>query len=279
MKQLLVPIDFSVESDQALKFACQIARKKDFIVDVVNVFSPPKPQSELLDFDLLTYQKECNELNWKRLTSYLSQEKFDGVQIRINQVELNDEQDVSEVIVSLATKNDSSLVIMGNKQVNGLSEIINDSVAAKVMRGLKIPFISLKGFLPQKQIQNILYTSEFNETDVSKFEFVNLLIELFQAKTHFLFVDTTANKNRVIERERLMKMKQITEHWKLSDYKLLIKESEDLHAGITSFLEDQPVDLIVVGYHENRVEKHEIEGSLAEDLIHEFPSPVLTLKY
>lgn len=151
MKQLLVPIDFSVESDQALSFACDIARKKDFIVDVLNVFSAPKPQLKLLDIDLLTYQKECNELNWKRLSSYLSHEKFDGVQLRMNQVELDDHQEVSEIIVSFATKNDSSLVIMGNKQVFGLSEIINDSVAAKVMRGLKIPFISLKGFLPQKK--------------------------------------------------------------------------------------------------------------------------------
>lgn len=108
---------------------------------------------------------------------------------------------------------------------------------------------------------------------------MNLLIELSQAKTHFLFVDTTANKSRVIERERLMKMKQLIADWRQTDNKLIIKESDDLQSGITSFLEDQAVDLIVVGYHQNRVEKHELEGSLAEDLIHGFPSPVLTLKY
>lgn len=278
MKQLLVPFDFSVESDHALDFACKIAHEKDFFIDVLHILKLPLPQVELSDFDLTTYQRECKELNWNRLSSYLSQKKFEAVKIRINQVVIEENESIDELISSVISKNQSDLVIIGNKQVSGLLEEVNDSIAAKVMKGITIPIIAIKGFLPLNQINNILYTFEFEKDDTVKFEFVKLIADIFDSKVNFLYVKETTNKSQN-EKEILLHMKQLSAAWKLNKCDFYIRESEDYQSEIFSFIDENNIDLVVIGYHDTRTEKHQQEGSIAEDLIHAFPCPVLTLKY
>lgn len=279
MKQILVPIDFSVESDHALNFACELARKNDSIVDVLNVFKAPESQKELSEFDQLTYIKQANELNWKRLTDYLSQKKFDDVQIRMNQVEIATSEKLVETIVSMVSKNQSDLIIMGNKPVSGFLEMVNDSIAALVMKGVDIPFLSIKGFVNYDNINHILYTSEYQEDDGVKFEFVKLIADLFKAKIHFLYIDKSVYKDRLIEKEILLEMKQLIEKNKIDSYSLSIREGDDVDSEIDVYLNENPIDLVVVGYHGDRVEKHNNEGSIAEDFIHSQKCPVLTIKH
>ncbi len=279
MKQLLVPFDFSVESDYALEFACKMAYEKDYLVDVLHVLKLPTPQIELSDFDKTVYERECVELNWNRLNGYLSQEKFNEVKLRKNQVVLADGETVEDVIASVVTKNQSDLVIIGNKHVSGMLEEINDSIAAKVMKNSSVPVISLKGFLPINQINTILLTYEFNKEDEVKLEYVKSIADIFNSKIVFLYVEQLANKNKPNVKEVLLNMKQVAERWKLNDSEFYIREAEDLPTGIFSFMNEKKIDMIVIGYHDGRVEKHINEGSIAEGLIHEVPCPVFTIKY
>lgn len=279
MRQLLVPFDFSVESDYALEFACKIAKEKDFIVDVLHILKLPKSQIELSDFDQTVYQKEGEELNWNRLSGYLSQQKFNDIRLRKNQVVIAEGETIDGIIAGVVSKNQSDLVIIGNKHVSGMLEEVNDSIAAKVMRKIKVPVISLKGFLPLTQINQILFTYEFNRDDKVKFAHVKLLADIFDSTVIFLFVEKIGDKNKPNGKEVILNMKQLAESWKLSDSEFYIREAEDLPSGVFSFMKEKMIDMIVIGYNDDRIEKHDVDGSVAEDLIHDFPCPVLTLKY
>ncbi len=255
--------------------------EKKKLVDVLHVLKLPSPLIELSNFDKTVYERECGELSWNRLNGYLSQEKFDEVKLRKNQVVfvLADGETADGLIASVVDKNQFDLVVIGKKHVTGMPEEINDSVTAKVMRNSSVPIISLKGFVPLDQINNILWTYEFNKEDDVKLEYVKSIADIFSSKLIFFYVEQLTNRNKPQSKEILLQMKQLAEHWKLSDCEFHIREAEDLPTVFFSFINEKGIDMVVIGYHEDRVDKHILEGSLAEGLIHELPCPVFTIKY
>lgn len=278
-KRILVPHDFSIESDCAMEAAFMVAKNQECVIDLLNIFQVPTPKKKLSDIDNIAYLKEVGEQNWRRLNRYVAQEKFSGVKICMNQVEYPINETVPEVIGNFSRKTQSDIVIMGTKGASGMVEVVNGSTTADTMREVKVPLLTVQGFVAIDKIEQLVYTSEYDDKDEKYFEKVNVLAKMFGAKVHFLIIHPEEEDGSFNEREAIHRMKLLASKYELEDFTLNIRHSSFLQSGVAQFCEEVNADMVVVGYHDGRTLKHKYQGSIAEDFIHSQSRPVLTVKY
>ena len=132
-KKILVPLDFSAHSDEALRVACQMAETFGASVTLMNVFSPPiYPTPEGSYVALPTVYADLVAANNKRLEDTTASVKRDHPSLTVESCVL--EGVPFREIVGFARKHAFDLIVMGTHGRTGLKHALLGSVAEKVVR-------------------------------------------------------------------------------------------------------------------------------------------------
>lgn len=133
IQHLLVPLDFSGKSRQALRYAVPLAQKFSARIHLVHVLQPVG-QAELADLPRL--RREAI----KRLAQ---------MSVELLPPRLRDENAVltgkpAEQILALAGKNHIDLIVLTTKGRTGLKRILVGSTAEHIMRHAQCPVMSIR---------------------------------------------------------------------------------------------------------------------------------------
>jgi nucleotide-binding universal stress UspA family protein len=144
-KKLLVPVDFSAHSDEALRVACQLAEAFEAPLTLVHVFSAPAyPMPGGSVVALPGTYAEMVQAAKAQLEKVASNIKRDHNAV---QVDLRTLEGVAfREIVGFARQSGSDLIVMGTHGRSGLKHALLGSVAEKVVR--KAPCAVLTVRLP-----------------------------------------------------------------------------------------------------------------------------------
>ncbi len=132
-RKMLVPVDFSAHSDEALRVACAMAETFGASLTLVNVFSPPiypTPEGAYVALPA-TYAEIVSATN-QRLEEMAGQVKRDHAGLAVDSRTL--EGVPFREIVGFAKKHDFDLIVMGTHGRTGLKHALLGSVAEKVVR-------------------------------------------------------------------------------------------------------------------------------------------------
>jgi len=134
-KHILVPIDFSPSSEEALDYACELAGKLGAVVHLVNALGPvgelPLSQ-QMLDELAGEHERGLDELMARR-------RRVAAFGPRI--VEAADPRDL---ILAAAARVDADLIVMGTHGRRGLSRFVLGSVAEDVVRRSPCPVLAVR---------------------------------------------------------------------------------------------------------------------------------------
>jgi len=140
IKNILCPIDFSPESERALKYAIIIARrfKAELIVFSVNQSTYSGELKLKIDWNKQNEQEYIEFI--KEFNSFLE---------NINFTDLSWDKEItvgepSSEILKAIIKYESNLVVMGTAGKSGLSRILMGSVTEKVIRKVPCSFVTMK---------------------------------------------------------------------------------------------------------------------------------------
>lgn len=132
IQQLLVPLDFSGKSRQALRYATPLAQKFSARIHLVHVLKVPRntPQAELarLKFAALKRLGEMSTLLPARLRG--GNAVLQG--------------DPAHAILELAEKNNVDLIVLTTKGLGGLKRAVMGSTAEQVTRLAHCPVMSIR---------------------------------------------------------------------------------------------------------------------------------------
>jgi nucleotide-binding universal stress UspA family protein len=132
-KKILVPLDFSAHSDEALDVACGMAEAFGASLTLVNVFSPPiYPTPEGAYVAMPVAYAEMLAANNKRLEETVVAVKRDHANLDV-ECRLLEGVPFRE-IVGFARKHAFDLIVMGTHGRTGLKHVFLGSVAEKVVR-------------------------------------------------------------------------------------------------------------------------------------------------
>lgn len=280
MKKILVPVDFSDCSNNAVEAALMLAGTFGFELFLLNVVEIPiieynygmagdltgAPGTGSMDPAIFQSVMESSK---ERMQKLISSDSFKSIKV----TSLVESGVVSQTVKGVCEKYAIDLIIMGTHGTSGLSGVLIGSNAEGIVKLSSIPVITIKNKIPHLP-EIIVFASDFTEETNSFFPKVRYFAELFNAEIHFLFVNTIESyeTTRSIKERVGAFFKKNNMEYPVTIYNDFTKEE-----GILHFSEDIGADLIALGTHGKHGLGRLFSGSISEDVVNHSSFPVLTI--
>lgn len=275
MKNILVPIDFSVQAKYAAKVATDIAKLTNSKIFLLHMLELPTGVVDPASYGgsnntptTLLFLNRAHEKfeEFKKLPFFEGLEVEDSVQFH----------KAYDGIIDESKKQNIDLIVMGSQGTSGLEEMLIGSNTEKVVRNSDVPVLVIKREVDKFKIENIVFASNFEQK--SKVAFQNILnfASLFNARLHLLKINTIHNFETT--KESSDAIRNFINDFDLGDYTLNIYNDVSVESGILNFASVIDADAILLNTSGRRGLAHLFTGSISEDLANHAKLPVITFK-
>lgn len=277
MKKIIVPVDFSEYSENALQTAAFLAKKSEaeiLVVHMLELSNAVLSQSEsYLQQEMLFYLK----MTEKKLAEFLQKDYLSNIKVTpiIKHFKIFSEID------QLARNENADMIVMGSKGASGLKEMFIGSNTEKVIRYAHVPVLVIKEEPVIKQIEKILFACDFSDDDVKPYMEAKKFLKKFNADIEMIYVSTPTSKFKSTkELEEKMKrfFSQTNESYEESAQKVKIVSDYSVEKGVFYYANKINSDVLVVATHGRKGIAHFFEGSISEDIANHSKSPVMSFK-
>lgn len=276
MKKIIVPIDFSEYSENALETASVLARKYNAEIFALHMLELSNAvltsTSEKHDVEAVFYLK----LAEKKFKKFLEKDYLNGIKVTPVVKHFKVFSEVNEV----AKEHGADLIVMGSQGVSGLKEVLVGSNTEKVVRHSDIPVLVVKHNPILTDFDNVVFACDFSEDAVRPYINATKMFDTINAKLHLLYVNVPdAGFRSSAEME-----KRVAEFLKRSDGNLdnmknvTYVNDYSIEEGILNFSNVLGADLIAIATHGRTGLAHFFEGSISEDVANHSTLPVMTFK-
>ncbi|MFL9830373.1 universal stress protein [Flavobacterium sp. ST-87] len=273
MKKILVPTDFSIQAENALKLAAQLAQNNNYEIHLLHIMEIPSQMNDAITGatpipDIMFFiQKAKETLRFTKEKDYLKELTI------IDSIKM---EKASTGILSYIDEYNIDLVVMGSNGVSGIEEIIIGSNTEKVVRRSSAPVIVIKEEIPVFNPKNIVFASDFTEEIKKPFTKILDFVNLFDAKLNLVTIctpnsfKTTAVANKI--------MNEFTSEFAIKNFSTNIYNDSNIEKGIIHFSKEINADLISFCTHGRTGLSHFFTGSISEDLANHASKPLIIFK-
>ena len=288
-KKLVVPVDFSEFSDEAVEYAMFIAEKScaDItLLHAVILFEEDIDEKEQLQaYEKIIQKKETERT--KRLESHCRTGEIRG--LRVNTALIRGISTADSILDYISDK-DFDLVVMGTHGRTGLKRWMLGSVAERVVGFSPIPVLTIHKDFNKRDITKILIPIDFSEYSkiavnrgisiAKEFNATLEFLHVVEMQTHPEFYtissDPILQANPELEHhitENMIKLTGIPNE----DATYSVKEGK-VYKEIKMVAENNKIDLIVMATHGMSELEHFLIGSNSERVVRTSSCPVLTVR-
>lgn len=276
MKKLLVPIDFSKPSENALKVAAALAKKNNAELHVLHVIELAESlfgaeQFNVNDEQIIFFMK----LAKKRFDKFLDKDFLKGIKTEDHVEPGSTAYAIREVVKN----NDIDMIIMGSSGVSGLEEIVIGSNTEKVVRYSDVPVLVVKNEIKDINIKNIVFASNFEIENLEAFKKAKKFADSFSAKMLMLYINLPGNQfSSTTEIHDQMRDFLNKVEVPLNKDHIEIFNDYTIQEGVINGSKRLNANLIIIPTHGRKGLSHFFNGSIGEDVVNHSELPVLTLK-
>lgn len=276
MKKILVPVDFSTPSENALKVAAELARKNNSELHILHVIELAESlfgaeQFNVNDEQIIFFMKMAK----KRFEKFLEKEYLKGIVIK-DHVEPGS---TALTIKDIVSNNNIDMIIMGSSGVSGLEEIVIGSNTEKVVRYSDVPVLVVKNEIKNISITNAVFASNFKLENLEPYKKAKKFADSFGAKMQMLYVNLPGNQfSSTLEIQEQMRVFLNKVQMPLTKENIEIFNDYTIQQGVINGAERLKADLIIIPTHGRKGLSHFFNGSIGEDVVNHSDLPVLTLK-
>ncbi|CAM1347582.1 universal stress protein [Tenacibaculum insulae] len=276
MKKIIVPVDFSIHSENALQTAAALAKQNNAEIKVVHMLelshaiinqSESASQQETF-FYLKLAEKKFNEFLQK---DYLSDIKVTPI---IKHFKIFSELD------ELAKEEEADLIVMGSKGTNGLQEMFIGSNTEKVIRYANLPVLVVKEKPLTKKIEKVVFACDFTKADVTPYLKAKSFFDKLGCDLELMYVNTPTNdfkSSEELEKEMKTFFKTVNEAAENIE-KVKVVSDYTVEKGVLYYAEKSNADIIAVATHGRKGISHFFEGSISEDIANHSKLPIVSFK-
>lgn len=287
-KHILVPVDFSEYSYNALDYALFIAKKYDSKVTVLHVVAlygetfREEEQIEAVEEMIREHEKQRQQLLER------SKQKTGGSGIE-TRTEMIRNISVPSGILEYASERDADLIVMGNHGNTGFKKFLLGSVSQRVLRLADIPVITVQKDWKSRKIDNVLIPVDFSEASRRSVGKAAFLLRDFNATPHLVHVieqDEHPHFYNVSFQSILETNPELEERISANLKKLMpgsgstpvisVLEGK-AHSELDDYAEKHPIDLIVMSCRGHNLFENILIGSTTEKMVAMAPCPVLVI--
>ncbi len=273
MRKILIPTDFSAQSNNAIKTGISIAKHYNAEIILLHILDLPQagsdgvvkgtPAPEVIFF------KNIAE---KRLQEIGTDPIFDGLTVSTSLIL----DRTAYGVTKSAEHNEVDLIVIGSHGASGAKKGFVGSNTQKVVRSANVPVLVVKDDITFSKIHNIVFASDFSDEMKPAFENVLKITKQTGAKLHLLVINTPNNfKPTNITEEIVEKFLTDVED---KSFELNIYNDMSIERGIINFAEKANTDLVAIATHGRTGLAHFFNGSISEDLVNKIEKSVITFK-
>lgn len=274
MKKILVPVDFSEYSENALKVASEIAKKQNAEIVAVHMLGLSdavitKEQNSMEGMFLL-------KLTQKRFVEFLDKEYLEG--ITIHQTVKN--YKVFSELDDVAKEHNADLIVMGSHGSSGLSEVFVGSNTEKVVRTASVPVLVIKDNR-SFNVSKAVFACDYKLESLDVFKKITALFKALSIEVKLLYVNLPV-ESYLSTNEIEQRIANFLIHLHGTDKTLpediLIYSDYSVEKGIFNYAKKVKADIIGIPTHGRKGLAHFFSGSISEDVVNHSKLPVLTVK-
>ncbi len=276
MKKILVPVDFSNTSENALKVAVQLAKKNGSELQILHVIELAESlfgaeQFNVNDEQIIFFMKMAE----KRFTKFLEKEYLEDLDLKKHVEPGSAALAIKETVAA----NEIDIIVMGSNGATGLEEIVIGSNTEKVVRYSDVPVLVVKNEIKNISISKAVFASNFELSNLEAYKKAKKFTDGFNASIHLLYVNLPGNQfSSTPEIHEQMRVFLNKVEMPLSKDHIEIFNDYTIQDGIINGSEKLNADLIIVPTHGRKGISHFFNGSIGEDVVNHSVLPVLTLK-
>lgn len=275
IKRILVPVDFSDVSLNALSFAITIAEKMKAEVILFHSWLPY--------FSAFTPEELVKKENQQTRKSILSKleavagaHQFDKRKTRITIIlEAGPEQ---KRIVDFIRKKKIDLVVMGTTGAGGLKKMLMGSLTSFVIQHGACPVIAVPAKGGFSSLRKILYSTDLDLAEKDSLSFLRVLAAAFNSEVVYFHVKRKGELlNRKVQEFQDM-VQNLQVHKKAGKPDIILSKAGDLSSAIIQASSRMKADLIVmVTYRREGLWNAVLDRSVTSDIACKTSVPLLAL--
>ncbi|WP_350284869.1 universal stress protein [uncultured Croceitalea sp.] len=272
MKNIIVPVDFSVQSEMALKAAAALAKKKDSELFVLHMLELPPSITGTVDYIPAVQMVHLMKVTEDRFAKFLSKPYLKDVKVTPIIKHFKVLSEISDV----AEKHDVDLIVMGSNGTDGLEEIFIGSNTERVVRNSDVPVLVIKGVHETFKFEHFVFASDFKEESIPAAKRAVAFADMLGAELKMVYINTPADAFLSTEDtyKRISKFLNVARMGKEVD----IYNDYSVEKGILNYAETNAADIIGIPTHGRRGLSHFFMGSIGEDIANHSKIPVVTFK-
>ncbi|QBQ41297.1 universal stress protein [Sphingobacterium psychroaquaticum] len=246
MRKILFPTDFSDAANNAFLYALSLAKEMDAEIYVMNTYMQPvlsathAGQPEMVPEVYENYELHRFE-SFKKYTAQLRDMAHKQNRSDIPLTFLFEEGTVVSNAQTIIEKEGIHLVVMGTNRATGIIDKIFGSNTIGVIRGVKVPVLSVPREASYQGIKEIVFTTLFRQKDEAALREILELAKKFGVKVKCVNV----NKNNDVD------IIGVADHWEniFKDYELefvFLDFDESIENTLNKYIAAHKVDLLCV---------------------------------
>ena len=272
MKKILVPIDFSVQSEYAIKLASKIAKNTDINVLLLHMVEIPQGHVDMgsgSNFGVpqsMHYIEKAKERVLNIRKKFFNENPNVKYAIRF--------ESPTEGILTFSERVKPDLIIMGSKDLSIMDEILIGSIAKAVAKKSKIPILAVNKDPKNLDIKELVFVSNFDEENRKSFEVLLDFTQKFESKIHLLNVNTLSRFKST--KRAKQKMKDFLQKYKNPKHSINVYSDDSLEKGVLNFSNEVNADLIALSTHESSGFSRLFNKSISKKISRKALRPVIT---
>ncbi len=272
MKKIIVPVDFSEQSEYALKVAATLAKRYHAEIYAMHMLELEEDTTYTIE---MIYQEQTAsrlKLAKKQISKFLDKSYLKGIRV----IPMIKHHRVFREINQVVEEQGVDLIVIGAHGIDGLKEMFVGSTTEKVVRHSKIPVLVIKNEFADFKISRFVFACDFSLNNAMAFEKANAFANLFSADLDLVYINTPGDNFLSTEdihdriAQFLKEAKVIAQVDIYNDY--------TVEKGILNYSENTLADAIGIATHGRKGLAHFFMGSIGEDVANHAKIPVVTFK-
>ncbi|MGB3468613.1 MAG: universal stress protein [Cyclobacteriaceae bacterium] len=272
MKSIIVPIDFSACSFNALRYAIDLSKNEETEILLLHAVDYPVPMGmeygmvngSVMGEQLIQAEQKA-EKKLEVLTAQQKEEKITFSKRTVTGSLMNWlKTDLPEMTCDL--------IVMGTTGASELKSTFIGSNTEKVVRHACCPVLAVPKEASWKPIVDIVVPFESKELTESFFTSLREIQGFTDATIQLLWVNTPHAIVR--EADLIEEMAAFVNSHGITDYRINTRRAFSPAAGILSFLEEVNGDLVAMSTHGRKGLQHLIFDSVTEEVVNKTAVPI-----
>ena len=246
MKTILVPVDFSDNSKNAMDYAILLANKLHMKLLLLHAFHPTMAEAVSDSYKALRH-KNVN-FTPKEMHGELKiwQEAVNDTENDIPCETVFKEGDLTDAITELMNEKEIHLIVMGTKGATGLREIFLGSNTTNVIEKVACPVIAIPAGYQFDKVRKTVFATDYNDSDIDSIRFASKMANAFGSELTIVHLAGGNTSVRVEENmmDHFSEMVAKSVHYNKLRFHLL--EGENVVKALEEYITDYKADLLAV---------------------------------